>query len=51
MFLRGVFNKTGVWLWCSGGENVVECVVKRGELRDGFVVAKKLPLFPTIFFG
>jgi hypothetical protein len=26
-FLWGVFENNGVWTWCFGGENVVECVV------------------------
>jgi hypothetical protein len=26
-FLLGVFENNGVWTWCFGGENVVECVV------------------------
>jgi hypothetical protein len=25
--LLGVLAKTGVFLWCFGGENVVDCVV------------------------
>jgi hypothetical protein len=28
VFLRGVLEKEGVWVWCFDGEFVVECVVE-----------------------
>jgi hypothetical protein len=30
VFLRGVLKRVGVWTWFFDGEDVVECVVKRG---------------------
>jgi hypothetical protein len=27
LILLGVFENSGVWTWCFGGENVVGCVV------------------------
>jgi len=28
VFLRGVLEKEGVWVWCFDGEFVVKCVVE-----------------------
>jgi hypothetical protein len=35
-FLRGVLEKVRYMTWCFCGENVVECVVKRGGNRSLF---------------
>jgi hypothetical protein len=50
VFLQGVLKKTGVLLWCFCGENVVECVVKRGALMDGFYPLR-FSTFSNYFFG
>jgi hypothetical protein len=35
-FLKGVLEKTGVFVWCFGGEFVVNCVVECGGWQRYF---------------
>jgi hypothetical protein len=39
--LLGVLQKTGVFMWCFGGENVVICVVNVVRCRPLFERLKK----------
>jgi hypothetical protein len=48
--LKGVLENVGVWTWFFDGENVVECVVKRGG-KTAFVRGLKHATFFNFIFG